>query len=90
MPSQGEMQTADPTYGSALVPAPSPTSSIGSRLPDDETDPDDAMLTQEEFDAKCWKALKIDEPTVEEQNAMGRPIYHGGHKIDPERGGGSV
>ena len=90
MPSQTEMQTNDPTYASALVPAPSPTSSIGSRLPDDETDPDDAMLTQEEFDAKCWKALKIDEPTVEELNAMGRPTYHGGHKMDPERGGGSV
>ena len=90
MPSQAEMQTIDPTYASALVPAPSPTSSIGSRLPDDETDPDDARLTQEEFDAKCWKALKIDEPTTEELNAMGRPIYHGGHKVDPERGGGSV
>ena len=90
MSSQAEMQTIDPTYASALVPAPSPTSSIGSRLPGDETDPDDARLTQEEFDAKCWKALKIDEPTMEELSAMGRPIYHGGHNVDPERGCGSV
>ena len=90
MPPQTEMPAIDPTYTSALVPAPSPTSSIGSRLPDDETDPDDARLTQEEFDAKCWKALKIDEPTKEETNAMGRPIYHGGHKLDPERGGWPV
>jgi len=87
MPSQVEMQTIDPTYSSALVPAPSPASSIGSRLPEDETDPDDALLSQEEFDAKCWKALKIDEPTKEEKDAMERPIYHGGHKVDPERGG---
>ena len=85
-----EKQTIDPSYASALVPAPSPTSSIGSRLPDDETDPDDARLSQEEFDAKCWKALKIDEPTTEERDAMERPMYHGGHKLDPERGGGSV
>ena len=87
MPPQVEMQTVDPTYAPALVPAPSPTSSIGSRLPDDETDPDDAKLTQEEFDAKCWKALKIDEPTTEEMYAMRRPIYHAGHKVDPEQAG---
>lgn len=87
MPHQVEMQTIDPTYAPALVPAPSPTSSIGSRLPDDETDPDDARLTQEEFDAKCWKALRIDEPTTEEMYAIRRPVYHAGHKVDPEQAG---
>jgi len=87
MPPQVEMQTIDPTYASALVPAPSPTSSIGSRLPDDETDPDDARLTQEEFDAKCWKALKIDDPTTEEADAMRRPVYYAGHRMDPEQAG---
>ena len=90
MPPQVEMQTIDPAYASALVPAPSPTSSIGSRLPDDETDPDDAKLTQEEFDVKCWKALKVDEPTTEETSAMRRPVYHAGHKMDPEQAGRSV
>lgn len=90
MPPQVEMQTIDPTYASALVPAPSPTSSIGSRLPDDETDPDDARLTQEEFDAKCWKTLMIDEPTAEETSATRRPVYHAGHKVDPEQGGRSI
>lgn len=90
MPSQVEMQTIDPAYASALVPAPSPTSSIGSRLPDDETDPDDARLTQEEFDAKCWKALKIDDPTTEETSAMRRPVYHACHRMDPEQAGRSV
>ena len=90
MPSQVEMQTIDPTYASALVSAPSPTSSIGSRLPDDETDPDDARLTQEEFDAKCWKTLRIDEPTTEETSAMRRPVYHAGHRIDPEQAGRSL
>ena len=87
MPSQVEMQTVDPTYSSALVPAPSPTSTIGSRLPEDETDPDDAMLTQEEFDAKCWKALQIDEPTAEETAAMRRPLYYAGHEMEPEKAG---
>lgn len=90
MPPQVELQAVDPTYASALVPAPSPTSSIGSRLPDDETDPDDARLTQEEFDAKCWKALRIDEPTTEEMYAMKRPVYHAGHQVDPEQAGRSV
>jgi len=90
MPPQVEMQAIDPTYAPALVPAPSPTSSIGSRLPDDETDPDDAVLKQEEFDAKCWKTLKIDEPTAEETSAMRRPVYHAGHKMDPEQAGRSV
>lgn len=84
------MQTIDPTYASALVSAPSPTSSIGSRLPDDETDPDDTMLTQEEFDAKCWKALGIDDPTTEEMTATRRPVYHASHSIDPEQAGRSV
>jgi len=87
MPPQVEMQTIDSTYAPALVPAPSPASSIGSSLPDDETDPDDAMLTQEEFDTKCWKMLKIDEPTAEETSAMRRPVYHAGHKMDPEQSG---
>lgn len=87
---QVEMQTVDPTYASALVSAPSPTSSIGSRLPDDETDLEDAALTQEEFDAKCWAALKIDEPTAEETSAMRRPVYHAVHRIDPKQAGGSA
>lgn len=87
MSPQVEMQTIDPTYAPALVPAPSPTSSIGSRLPDDETDSDDARLTQEEFDAKCWKALRIDEPTTEEMDAMERTVYHAGRKVDPEQAG---
>jgi hypothetical protein len=90
MSPQAEMQTIDPTYASALVSAPSPTSSIGSRLPDDETDPDDARLTQEEFDAKCWKTLRIDEPTAEETSAMRRPLYHTSHRMDPEQAGRSV
>ncbi|KAF9645790.1 hypothetical protein BDM02DRAFT_3271470 [Thelephora ganbajun] len=81
---QVEMQTTDPTYASALVPAPSPTSSIGSRLPDDETDPEDARLTQEEFDTKCWRALRIDEPTTEETSTMRRPVHYAGQKMDPE------
>ena len=84
------METIDPTYASALVPVPSPTSSIGSRLPDDETDPDDLRLTQEEFDAKCWNALQIDEPTVEETSAMRRPLYYAGHKMDPQQAGTHV
>lgn len=87
---QVEMQTVDPTYASALVSAPSPTSSIGSRLPDDETDLDDAALTQTEFDAKCWAALRIDEPTAEETSAMRRPVYHAVHRIDPKQAGRSV
>jgi hypothetical protein len=90
MSPQAEMQTIDPTYASALVSAPSPTSSIGSRLPDDETDPDDARLTQEEFDAKCWKTLRIDEPTAEETSAMRRPLYHASHRMHPEQAGRSV
>ena len=90
MPPEVEMQTLDPTYASALVPAPSPTSSIGSRLPDDETDPDDARLTQEEFDAKCWKSLQIDEPTTEEISATRRPLYYAVHKMDPEQAGRPV
>lgn len=87
---QVEMQTVDPTYTSALVPAPSPTSSIGSRLPDDETDPEDIMLTQEEFDAKCWKALQIDEPTAEEASAMRRPLRYTDHNKEPEQAGRPV
>lgn len=87
MPPHVEMQTVDPTYGSAIVPAPSPTSTIGSRLPDDETDPDDARLTQEEFDAKCWKALQIDEPTVEEASAMRRPLRYASLNKESEQAG---
>jgi hypothetical protein len=90
MPPEVEMQTIDPSYASALVPVPSPTSSIGSRLPEDETDLDDAKLTQEEFDAKCWKALQIDEPTTEEASAMRRPLYYAIHKMDVEQSGRPV
>ena len=90
MSPQVEMEMIDPTYASALVPAPSPTSSIGSRLPDDETDLDDANLTQEEFDAKCWKALQIDEPTPEETSAMRRPLRYAPHNGEPEEAGRPV
>ena len=48
------------------------------------------MLTQQEFDAKCWKALQIDEPTAEETSAMQRPLYYAGHRMDPEQAGRSV
>jgi len=85
MPPPVEMETIDPTYAAALAPVPSPTSSIGSRLPDDETDPDDVRLTQEEFDAKCWEALQIDEPTPEETSAMRRPLHNVGHSREPEQ-----
>ena len=87
MPPEAEMQTADPTYAPAIVPVPSPTSSIGSKLPDDETDPDDTRLTQEEFDAKCWKALQIDEPTTEETSAMRRPLHYTGYIRESEQAG---
>lgn len=90
MPAQVEMQTIDPTYASAIVPVPSPTSSIGSRLPDDETDPDDAKLTQEEFDAKCWKALRIDDQTAEETSAMRRPLRYADYNMESEQAGRPV
>jgi hypothetical protein len=90
MPAEVEMQTVDPTFASSLAQVPSPTSSIGSKLPDDETDPDDTMLTQEEFDAKCWKALEIDEPTAEETSAMRRPLHYTGLVREPEQAGRPV
>jgi hypothetical protein len=86
MPSRLDI-SLNPAYATAIIRPVSPASSIGAEPLNDATDPEDKLLSQADFDKRCWNNLKIDVQTNEELEAESRPVYYGYHMLDPERAG---
>lgn len=82
MPPRSDITAGNPPYAPALVRPVSPVSSIGTRLPKDATSEEDRLLSQEQFDEKCWDALKVDAQTDEELEAEKRPIRYQYDKLE--------
>jgi hypothetical protein len=82
MPPRAEIHIGYPPYAPALVRPVSPASSIGTKPPLDSTDIEDQLLSQADFDKRCWQNLRIDAPTDEELEAEGRPIRYKYREMD--------